>query len=96
MNQKRKSIGIRIPNNKIALALLEDLGEPLMSTSLILSGSEVTESDPIDIREKLEHQVDVIIDGGVLGNTPTTVVNFEKDIIEIMREGSGDISPFVN
>jgi len=96
MNQKRKSIGIRIPNNKIALALLEDLGEPLMSTSLILSGSDVTESDPVDIREKLEHQVDVIIDGGVLGNTPTTVVNFEKDNIEIMREGSGDISPFVN
>ena len=96
MNQKRKSIGIRIPNNRIALALLEDLGEPLMSTSLILSGSDYTESDPIEIREKLEHQVDVIIDGGVLGSTPTTVVNFEKDNIEIVREGSGDISPFVN
>ena len=96
MNQKRKSIGIRIPNNKIALALLEDLGEPLMSTSLILSGSDYTESDPIEIREKLEHQVDVIIDGGILGNTPTTVVNFEKDNIEIVREGSGDISPFVS
>ena len=96
MNQKRKSIGIRIPNNRIALALLEDLGEPLMSTSLILAGSDFTESDPIEIREKLEHQVDVIIDGGVLGNTPTTVVNFEKDNIEIVREGSGDISPFVN
>ena len=96
MNQKRKSIGIRIPNNRIALALLEDLGEPLMSTSLILSGSDYTESDPLEIREKLEHQVDVIIDGGVLGNTPTTVINFEKDNIEIVREGSGDISPFVN
>jgi tRNA threonylcarbamoyl adenosine modification protein (Sua5/YciO/YrdC/YwlC family) len=94
MNNKRKTIGIRVPNNKIALDLLEALGEPMMSTSLILPGKAVTESDPEEIRDQLEHSVDVILDGGYLGEQPTTVVDFSDDVAKVLREGSGDIEPF--
>ncbi|QFU22262.1 threonylcarbamoyl-AMP synthase [Shewanella eurypsychrophilus] len=92
---KKKTIGIRVPDNVIALALLEALDEPLMSTSLILPGEEFTESDPEHIRDILEHQVDAIIHGGYLGEKPTTVIDMSEGDIEIIREGVGDISPFV-
>ncbi len=69
-NEKKRTIGIRVPNNVIALALLEALGEPLMSTSLILPGNDFTESDPEHIRDILEHQVDAILHGGYLGEKP--------------------------
>ncbi|EAS43299.1 threonylcarbamoyl-AMP synthase [Photobacterium profundum] len=94
MNPKRKTIGIRIPDNAIALALLEELGEPLMSTSLILPNSDVAESDPEDIRDKLEHAVDLIMNGGYLGEQPTTVIDFSNDEMEVLRVGAGDPTPF--
>jgi tRNA threonylcarbamoyl adenosine modification protein (Sua5/YciO/YrdC/YwlC family) len=94
MNAKRKTIGIRIPNNRIALDLLEALGEPMMSTSLILPGNETTEADPEMIRDSLEHAVDVILDGGYLGEQPTTVIDFSEDEMEILRFGMGDPAPF--
>ncbi|CAG20865.1 L-threonylcarbamoyladenylate synthase [Photobacterium profundum] len=94
MSPKRKTIGIRIPNNAIALALLEELGEPLMSTSLILPNSDVAESDPEDIRDKLEHAVDLIMNGGYLGEQPTTVIDFSNDEMEVLRVGAGDPAPF--
>ncbi|MDR8523387.1 MULTISPECIES: L-threonylcarbamoyladenylate synthase [Shewanella] len=94
-NPKKKTIGIRVPDNVIALALLEALGEPLMSTSLILPGQEFTESDPEHIRDILEHQVDLIIHGGYLGEKPTTVVDLSDDTIEVIREGAGDVTPFL-
>ncbi|QLE85938.1 threonylcarbamoyl-AMP synthase [Shewanella sp. Scap07] len=94
-NPKKKTIGIRVPDNVIALALLEALDEPLMSTSLILPGEEFTESDPEHIRDVLEHQVDVIIHGGYLGEKPTTVIDMSDGDIEVVREGAGDITPFV-
>jgi len=94
MNSKRKTIGIRVPDNRIALDLLEALGEPLMSTSLILPGQDVTESDPEDIRDKLAHAVDCILNGGYLGEQPTTVVDFSEDEPVIVRMGSGDPSAF--
>ncbi len=93
-NPKKKTIGIRVPDNVIALALLEALDEPLMSTSLIMPGEEFTESDPEHIRDILEHQVDVIIHGGYLGQKPTTVIDMSEGDIEILREGAGDISQF--
>ncbi|UTV28649.1 L-threonylcarbamoyladenylate synthase [Photobacterium atrarenae] len=95
MNPKRKTIGIRVPDNAIALALLEALGEPMMSTSLILPNSDVAESDPDDIRDKLEHAVDLIINGGFLGEQPTTVIDFSNDTVEIARQGAGDPEPFL-
>lgn len=94
-NPKRKTIGIRIPNNAIALALLEELGEPLMSTTLILPGAEVAESDPDDIRDKMEKLVGLIIHGGFLGEHPTTVVDMSDGETVILRQGNGDPEPFV-
>ena len=94
MNPKRKTIGIRVPDNAIALALLEALGEPLMSTSLILPDGVSTESDPEEVRDRLEHQVDLIIHGGYLGEKPTTVIDMSEDQPVVLREGSGDPSPF--
>ncbi|MCK8044006.1 MULTISPECIES: L-threonylcarbamoyladenylate synthase [Shewanella] len=94
-NPKKKTIGIRVPDNVIALALLEALDEPLMSTSLILPGQDFTESDPEHIRDILEHQVDLIIHGGYLGEKPTTVIDLSDDTIEVIREGAGDVTPFL-
>ncbi|MCC4860401.1 L-threonylcarbamoyladenylate synthase [Vibrio splendidus] len=94
MNAKRKTIGIRVPDNKIALDLLEAMGEPLMSTSLILPGNETTESDPEEIRDSLEHAVDVILNGGYLGEQPTTVIDFSDNDAVVLRRGAGDPAPF--
>ena len=94
-NPKKKTIGIRVPDNVIALALLEALDAPLMSTSLILPGEEFTESDPEHIRDVLEHQVDLIIHGGYLGEKPTTVIDMSEGDIDVIREGAGDVTPFV-
>lgn len=94
-NPKRKTIGIRVPNNAIALAILEELGEPLMSTTLIMPGESVAESDPEVIRDLLERRVGLIVHGGYLSEQPTTVVDLSEGDMTILREGSGDISPFV-
>lgn len=94
-NPKRKTIGIRVPDNPIALALLAELGEPLMSTTLILPGQVMAESDPEEIREQLERRVGLIIHGGYLGEQPTTVIDLSEGEMLILREGSGDTSPFV-
>ncbi|WP_095498359.1 L-threonylcarbamoyladenylate synthase [Paraferrimonas haliotis] len=94
LNPKRRTIGIRVPDNAISLALLEALGEPLMSTSLILPNSDVAESDPEEIRDKLEKQVDLIIHGGFIGETPTTVIDMSEGGSEIVRVGGGDPEPF--
>jgi tRNA threonylcarbamoyl adenosine modification protein (Sua5/YciO/YrdC/YwlC family) len=94
-NAKKKTIGIRVPDNAIAQALLEELSEPLMSASLILPDEEMPLFDPYDIRERLEKQVDAIIDGGPSPQQPTTVIDLSAEIAEIVREGSGDPSPFL-
>lgn len=91
---KRKTIGIRIPDNAIALALLEALGEPILSCSLMLPHTEVTESDPDEIRDYLEKRVELIIHGGYLGQQPTTVVDLIDETPVIIREGAGDLTPF--
>ncbi|PKH26836.1 threonylcarbamoyl-AMP synthase [Enterobacterales bacterium CwR94] len=95
MNDKRKTIGLRVPSNPIALALLEELNEPLMSTSLMLPGNEFTESDPEDIKEQLGKLVDLIIHGGTLGQQPTTVIDLTDDTPVVVREGAGDPHPFM-
>lgn len=94
-NPKRKTIGIRVPDNIIALKLLETLGEPIMSTSLILPGSDLAESDPDAIREKLEKHVGLIIHGGYLGEQPTTVVDLSEGSAVVIRQGRGDSSAFL-
>ncbi len=94
MHAKRKTIGIRIPGNIITQALLEDLGEPLMSSTLILPGEELPMTDPYEIRQVLEHQLDLIIDGGFCGFEATTVVDFEEEVPYVVRKGLGDPTPF--
>nr|WP_086939579.1 L-threonylcarbamoyladenylate synthase [Thaumasiovibrio occultus] len=94
MNPKRKTIGIRVPDNQIALDLLEALGEPMMSTTLILPGQTSAESDPDTIRDQLEHAVDLIIHGGYLGEQPTTVIDFTDGDANVVRLGAGDVTPF--
>lgn len=94
LNEKKKTIGLRIPEHKIALALLEELGEPLLTTSLILPGNDFAESDPEEMRSRLEKQVDIILHGGIIGEAPTTVVDLSDDKPEILREGRGDPAPF--
>ncbi|MBT4518750.1 MAG: threonylcarbamoyl-AMP synthase [Halieaceae bacterium] len=91
---KRKTVGLRVPQNSIASALLEDLNEPLMSVSLILPGDEYPLIDPYDIRQTLEHDVDLVIDGGYCGMEATTVVDMADDTPLILRVGKGDIAPF--
>lgn len=92
-NPKRKTIGIRIPDNAICQALLEELGEPLMSSTLIMPDKTLPETDPEEIRALLEKQVDLIIDGGNCGFEPTTVLAIDDNgEIEVTRRGRGDLA----
>lgn len=92
-NPKRKTIGIRIPDNAICQALLEELGEPLMSSTLIMPDKTLPETDPEEIRVLLEKQVDLIIDGGNCGFEPTTVLAIDDNgEIEVTRRGRGDLA----
>jgi tRNA threonylcarbamoyl adenosine modification protein (Sua5/YciO/YrdC/YwlC family) len=93
-NPKRKTIGLRIPDNNITLALLKQLDQPIMSSTLILPDEEQPLSDPHDIREQLEHQVDLVIDVGFCGLEATTVVDLVSGAPEIIRRGKGDTGPF--
>ena len=93
-NPRRKTIGLRIPDSDITRSLITEMGEPLMSSTLILPGEELPLSDPSDIRNQLEHDVDLIIDGGSCGLEPTTVVSWMEDQPSILRSGRGDPAPF--
>ncbi len=95
VHPRKKTIGIRVPDNSICQTLLEELGEPIMSTTLILPGEKYPLSDPDEIRDMLQHQVDLIIDGGYGGLEITTMISLESDEPQVMREGLGDITPFV-
>ncbi|SET12833.1 L-threonylcarbamoyladenylate synthase [Thorsellia anophelis] len=94
MNEKRKTIGLRVPSNPIALALLETLGEPMISCSLILPDHEDMLSSPEEIYDLLGKQVDLVIHGGFLGEKPTTVIDLTEDSPVIIRYGIGDTAPF--
>ncbi len=94
LHPKRRTIGIRIPDNRIAQALLEELGEPIMSTTLILPGEDRPMTDPYEIRDVLEHQVDLVIDGGYGDIEPTTVVDLTGELPVVVRRGKGDPTPF--
>ena len=91
-NPKRKTIGIRVPDNIIAQALLAELGQPLMSSTLIMPEQDTPMTEPDEIRGALEYRVDVVIDGGHCGFEPTTVVVIGRDGVEVTRRGKGDVS----
>ncbi len=94
MHPKRRTIGLRVPESLIAHALLEELGEALMSTTLYLPEDDLPLSDAREIRERLEHEVDLVIDGGHCGIEPTTVINLTGDVPEIERYGQGHAALF--
>lgn len=91
---KRKTIGIRVPDNRVARAILDAMGEPLMSSSLVLPGEDMPLTDAEEIRERLGRQVDLIVDGGYCGYEPTTVVDLQGEVPRVLRRGKGDPSPF--
>jgi len=91
---KRSTIGIRIPDHPVALALLEELGEPILSSTLILPDEEWPLNDAERIRELLEKQVELVIDGGAVGVDFTTVIDLTGDKPVLLRRGKGDIAPF--
>jgi tRNA threonylcarbamoyl adenosine modification protein (Sua5/YciO/YrdC/YwlC family) len=88
-NPKRRTIGIRVPDHPIAHALLVELGEPMMSSTLILPGRDIPETDAHEIRERLEHEVDLVIDGGNCGFEPTTVIDMSTEVPQLLRQGCG-------
>lgn len=91
---KRSTVGIRIPDHPLALALLEELGEPLLSSTLILPDASYPLTDVAEIREYLEHRVDLIIESGAVGLEPTTVIDLTGDAPALVRRGKGDTAPF--
>ena len=91
---KRNTVGIRIPDHPVALALLEELGEPMCSSTLILPDHEWPLNDAEQIRELLEKKVELVIDGGAVGSEFTTVIDLTGDVPVLLRRGKGDITPF--
>jgi tRNA threonylcarbamoyl adenosine modification protein (Sua5/YciO/YrdC/YwlC family) len=90
----RKTIGLRVTENRIACALLEELGQPLLGTTLILPGQGEPLTDPEEIRDRLERQIELVIDGGACSLEPTTVVDLTGEEPVLVRQGRGDAMPF--
>ena len=94
MHPSRRTIGLRVPDHGVAQALLEELREPLLSSTLLLPGDDVPLNDAQEIRDRLEHAVDAVIDAGSCGIVPTTVVDLTGDAPVIARAGKGALAPF--
>ncbi|MBB5016953.1 tRNA threonylcarbamoyl adenosine modification protein (Sua5/YciO/YrdC/YwlC family) [Chitinivorax tropicus] len=90
---KRNTIGLRVPEHVVTQALLAELGEPLLSSTLLLPGDEFPQTDPYEIRDLLEHQVDLVLDGGYCGVEPTTVVDLTEGAPVLIRQGNGSLKP---
>ncbi len=94
MDPKRKTIGLRVPDHPVARALLTELDAPMMTSSMILPGESAPLTDPVEIRDRVGKLVDLVIDGGMGGSDPTTVVDLTGDAPRVLRVGKGDPSPF--
>jgi tRNA threonylcarbamoyl adenosine modification protein (Sua5/YciO/YrdC/YwlC family) len=94
MHAKRRTIGLRVPDNAITQALLAYLDEPLMSVTMMLPGETLPLTDPYDIKQTLEHELDLIIDGGYCGMEPTSIIDLVDGTPEIIRRGQGDVGDF--
>lgn len=93
-NEKRRTIGIRVPQHPVPQLILQELGEPIMSSTLIMPGDELPMTDAREIQERLFHQVDAVIDGGNCGYEPTSVIDLAGAAPIIARRGKGDVSAF--
>jgi tRNA threonylcarbamoyl adenosine modification protein (Sua5/YciO/YrdC/YwlC family) len=91
---KRRTIGLRVPDHPLVRAVLDALGEPIMSSTLLLPGDELPLTDPLEIEQRIGHEIDLIVDAGPTGIEPTSVVDISKDSVEVLRVGRGDVSAF--
>jgi tRNA threonylcarbamoyl adenosine modification protein (Sua5/YciO/YrdC/YwlC family) len=94
MHPRRKTIGVRVPDHAVALALLAELNEPMLSTTLALPGEATPLSDPQDIRVRLERELDLVIDSGPCDTQPSTVIDLTADEPQVLRKGKGSLAPF--
>ena len=94
LHPKKKTVGVRIPDNRVVQALLAELGEPILSSTLLLPDEEDPLTQGWEIKERLDHAVDAVIDSGDCGTDPTTVIDFSQPEPEIVRRGAGDTTPF--
>jgi tRNA threonylcarbamoyl adenosine modification protein (Sua5/YciO/YrdC/YwlC family) len=90
-NPKRRTIGIRIPDHPVPLLILEQLGEPIMSSTLLLPGDDLPMTDAREIQERLKHGVDAVIDGGNCGLEPTSVIDMADETMVVLRKGKGPV-----
>ncbi|MFE4056376.1 L-threonylcarbamoyladenylate synthase [Streptomyces sp. NPDC059096] len=94
LHPKKKTVGVRIPDHVVTQALLTELAEPLLSSTLLLPGEDEPLTQGWEIKERLDHVVDAVIDSGDCGTEPTTVIDFSGGDVEIVRRGAGDPTPF--
>ena len=92
---KRRTIGLRVPDHSLVRAVLQELGEPIMSSTLLLPGDDLPLTDPLEIEERIGHEIDLIIDAGPTGIEPTSVIDLSEDRVEVLRVGRGDVSAFL-
>lgn len=95
LHPRRKTIGLRVPDHPVALALLAELREPLLSSTLILPGDDTPLEDAREIRRRLEHSVALVLDGGPCGTEPTTVIDLTGEVPKVVRAGKGPVTPFL-
>ena len=89
---KRRTIGLRVPDHRLVRAMLEALGEPIMSSTLLLPGDDLPLTDPHEIDERIGHDIDLIVDAGATGIEPTSVLDLSQGTVEVLRVGRGDVS----
>ena len=94
LHPKRKTIGLRVPDHPVVSSLLAELGEPLLGSTLLLPGDELPLTDPEEIRERLQHELDLVIDAGPCGTRPTSIIDLSSGAPELVRAGAGDLSRF--
>ena len=95
-HERRGTIGLRVPDHPVTALLLGELGEPIMSSTLLLPGERLPLTDAKEIYDRLEHSVDLVLDGGNCGLTPTSVIDLSTDRAIVTRVGRGDVSPFTS
>ena len=93
-HERRGTIGLRVPDHPVSQMLLTELGEPIMSSTLLLPGEELPRTDAKEIYELLEQKVDMVLDGGNCGLVPTSVIDLSSGLAEVVRVGRGDVAPF--
>ena len=93
-NPKRRTIGLRVPDHRVVQDIIQALGEPIMSSTLLLPGDDMPLTDPLEIDTRIGHQIEAIVDAGPAGIEPTTVLDLSSGTVEVLRIGRGDVSQF--